>query len=145
MREFVNREHHCFPESVYRQTWKLLTLPKRPHDGIQPGAMPQLLSLDLRILLHHPKNLLIEELPWTLHQLLLRLKFIPSKMTLVVSKLSPTERRQPLVPPAVITVYILLECRTLLPYQLFRRRKDSRLFSFPDLALKSLVTMLRSF
>jgi hypothetical protein len=28
---------------------------------------------------------------------------------------------------------LLLECGTLLPYQLFQRRKGSRLFSFPDL------------
>jgi hypothetical protein len=41
---------------------------------MQPGAMPQLQFLDLRILLHLPKNVLIEELPWTPHQLFLRLK-----------------------------------------------------------------------
>jgi hypothetical protein len=31
--------------------------------------MQQLQFLDLRMLLHLRKNLLIEELPWTLHQL----------------------------------------------------------------------------
>jgi hypothetical protein len=92
--KLVNLWDHCPPESVYRQTRKLLTHLKRPHVGIQPGAMAQLQFPDLRIRLHFGKNLLIEQLLWTLHQLFLRLRFLPSKNTLVVSKLSPTERRQ---------------------------------------------------
>lgn len=84
MKKLVNLWDHCTPESVYIQTRKSLTHLKRPNVGIQPGAKPQLQFLDLRILLHLRKNLLIKELPWTPHQLFLRLRFLPSKKTVMV-------------------------------------------------------------
>jgi hypothetical protein len=100
---------HCPPESVYKQTRKPLTYLKWPHVGIQPGAMPQLQFLELRILLHLRKYLVIEELPRTLHQLILHLRF------LLLKKLSPT----------VITVKHCRQCGTLLIYQLLLRSKGS--------------------
>jgi hypothetical protein len=59
MKKFVNLSDHCPPELFYR-----LTHLQRPHFEIQPGAMPQLQFLHLRVLLHLRKYLLIEELPW---------------------------------------------------------------------------------
>jgi hypothetical protein len=64
MKKLVNLRDHCPPESVYRQTRKLLTRLKRPHIRIQPGAIPQLQFLDPSILLHLWKNLLVEKLPF---------------------------------------------------------------------------------
>jgi hypothetical protein len=93
-----NRRDHCRPVSVYRQARKPLTHLHRPHFGIQPGSMPPLQILDLRILLHIRNNLLIEELPWKLHQLTLRVRLLPSKKTVTYRKKTIIES------PAVITV-----------------------------------------
>lgn len=89
---WVNLRDHCPTDSVCRQTRETLAHLQRPHFRIQPEAISQLQILDLRILLHLRNNLLVEELPWTLHQLFLRLRSLPSKKILMVSKLSPKER-----------------------------------------------------
>jgi hypothetical protein len=137
----INKLHDkvCQPSgSVSRQTMESLTDLERPHIGIQSGSMR---SCSFWIYVY----LLIEELLCTLHQLLLRLGFLLSKTSLMVSKLSPTERRQP---PVITLNYrrqplIGLSISVSLP--IISQKESSRLFSFPDLVLKSLLTMLRSF
>jgi hypothetical protein len=52
----IDLRDRCPAESVYRQTRKSLTLLKRP----QVGVMRQLQLLDLRLLLHLRKNVLID-------------------------------------------------------------------------------------
>jgi hypothetical protein len=81
MKKLVNLSDHCLPDSVHRQTRKLVNHLKWPHVGIQPGCIPQLPFLNLRALLHLRKNLLILELPWTSHQLFLHPRFLSSKKT----------------------------------------------------------------
>lgn len=84
------------------------------------------------------KELLTEELLCTLPQLFLRPRSLPWKNT---PFLTVTYRKKETTgAPAVITVQ---PYRTLLPYQLYKSRKGSRLFSSPDLVLKSLLAMLR--
>jgi hypothetical protein len=98
VKKLTNLRDRCSAESVCRQTRKSLTHLQRPLVGMQPGAKLQLQLLDRRLLLHLRKNLLIEGLPWTLPRLFLRLSFPPCKYIHMVSGLSPTRRRQPLVP-----------------------------------------------
>jgi hypothetical protein len=77
--------------------------------------------------------LLTAELPWELQQLL-RLRLLTSKKILIVSKLSRTEIRQPLVSLRQLLLNIvysfLLKCGTLFPYQSFQRKKSFKALSF---------------
>jgi hypothetical protein len=93
MKKLINLRDHCTPESVCRQTRKSLTQLKRPLIRILSGAMLHLKFLDLHTLPHLQRNLLIEDLPWTPHQL-----FLLCRKTVMVSKVSLTKRRQSLTP-----------------------------------------------
>jgi hypothetical protein len=55
--------------------------------------MSQFQFLGLRKVLRFKKDWLMEELRRTLHQLIRRLRLLPSKTALFVSKLSSAERR----------------------------------------------------
>jgi hypothetical protein len=73
LHEYVGQPGGSLPSRFGPRANKEIADPLRwPRVGIQPGVMPQLQFLDLRILLHLRRNLLNEELLYTLHQLFLR-------------------------------------------------------------------------
>jgi hypothetical protein len=143
---------HCPTEPVCKQRRKSLIDVKRPHMRIQPAIMPHLEFMDLRILLHFQKNLLIEKLPWVLHQLFLPPKYLYVTLKKTNGLKTVTCRKKTTTGgPPVITVkhrwkpFIVVQSPASLPVISKKERFKTILVSIlsPEVAVRNVEKSLK--